>query len=122
MSEPGIYLCSSDTLREGGLAFAFMVLFGGQTCPAFALRYQGQVHAYINRCSHVALELDWQPGKFFVASGQYVVCANHGAIFAPDSGACLGGPGRGPLHKIVCTESDNAVYWQPAWNLLPSPL
>ena len=122
MSEQRIALCASADLREAGLALPFMVVFGGQTCPAFAVRYQGQVHAYINRCSHVALELDWQPGKVFDASGCYLVCANHGAIFAPDSGACLGGPGRGPLHKIACSEQDNVVYWHTAWNLQPSPL
>ena len=113
-------LCHSTDLRDGGLAVSVDVVFAGLTCRAFALRYRGQVQAYINRCSHVALELDWQPNKFFDASGQHLICANHGAIFAPDTGACLGGPGRGGLHKIDCSEADNVVYWHSAWNLRPA--
>jgi len=122
MSDDRIALCASADLREGGLAIPFDVVFGGQTCRAFAVRYQGGVYAYINRCSHVALELDWQPNKVFDASGQHLLCANHGAVFAPDTGACLGGPGRGPLHKIDCTEDGGTVYWHTAWNLRPSLL
>ena len=122
MSDQRIALCASADLRDGGLAIPFDVVFGGQTCRAFAVRYQGGVHAYINRCSHVALELDWQPNKVFDASGQHLLCANHGAVFAPDTGACLGGPGRGPLHKIDCTEEGGTVYWHTAWNLRPSLL
>jgi nitrite reductase/ring-hydroxylating ferredoxin subunit len=99
---------------------AFDVVFGGQTCPAFAVRFKGSVHAYVNRCSHVALELDLQPNKVFDTTGCYLVCANHGAIFAPDTGLCLGGPGRGPLHKIQCTEEGGMVYWHTAWNLRPA--
>ena len=102
MSDQRIALCASADLRDGGLAIPFDVVFGGQTCRAFAVRYQGGVHAYINRCSHVALELDWQPNKVF--------------------DACLGGPGRGPLHKIDCTEDGGTVYWHTAWNLRPSLL
>lgn len=119
MSDDRIALCSSADLRDGGLAVSFDVVFGGQTCPAFAVRYHGSVYAYVNRCSHVALELDWQPNKVFDASGCYLVCANHGAIFAPDTGACLGGPGRGPLQKILCSEENGRVYWHTAWNLRP---
>lgn len=122
MSELRIPLCSSADLRDSALAVPFIVVFGGQTCNAFAVRYQGVAYAYVNRCSHMALELDWQPNKVFDASGSYLICANHGALFAPDSGTCLGGPGRGPLQQIVCSESDNVVYWHTAWNLQPSPL
>ena len=69
MSDDRIALCSSADLRDGGLAVSVDVVFGGQTCPAFAVRYHGAVYAYVNRCSHVALELDWQPNKVFDASG-----------------------------------------------------
>ena len=35
--------------------------YGGQTCRAFAMRFEGRAHAYLNRCAHVAMEMDWQP-------------------------------------------------------------
>jgi hypothetical protein len=31
---------------------------------AFALRFDGRVVAYLNRCAHVPTEMDWQPGEF----------------------------------------------------------
>lgn len=117
-----IALCPSAALQEAGLAQPFFVQFGGQTCRAFAVRYQGQVQAYVNRCTHIALELDWQPNRVFDGSGQWLVCANHGAEFAPDSGACVAGPCRGNLQKITCSEAGGWVYWHTAWNIAATPL
>ncbi len=122
MDTQRIALCPSSELQEGGLAQPFMVVFGGQTLRAFAIRYQGQPHAYVNRCTHVALELDWQPNRIFDADGRWMLCANHGAVFAPDTGACAAGPCRGNLQKILCSEDNGTVYWHSAWNLQPSPL
>ena len=44
-----IPLCNSSDLANGDEAVPFDVLYGGQSCRAFAIRYQGQVHAYLNR-------------------------------------------------------------------------
>ena len=99
-------LCQASELQDSGLACSFDVNYAGQTCRAFALRYLGQVHAYLNRCSHVAMEMDWQPDRFFDLTGHYIVCAAHGAMFRPDTGHCVGGPGRGGLIKIEATERD----------------
>ena len=51
-------LCNSRDLVEGGRAVPFDVLFGGQTCRAFAIRFKGQAHAYVNRCTHIPMEMD----------------------------------------------------------------
>ena len=56
-------LCNSQDLVEGGRAVSFDVNYAGQTCRAFAVRFEGQAHAYLNRCSHVAMEMDWQAGR-----------------------------------------------------------
>jgi len=117
--QPWHPLCNSRDLQDGGLACSFDVVHAGLTCRAFAIRYHGQVHAYLNRCSHVAMELDWQPDRFFDISGCYLVCAAHGALFLPDTGTCVGGPGRGPLTKIEVCERDGVVYWQSQYNLKP---
>ena len=119
MQEERIALCNSADLREGSLAVPFDVVFAGQTCRAFAVRYGAGVHAYVNRCSHVAMELDWQPNQVFDASGSWLLCASHGASYAPDTGACVGGPCRKALQKIDCSEADNIVYWHSAWNIKP---
>ena len=80
-------LCNSHDLLERGLAVPFDVNYAGQTCRAFAIRFNGLPHAYLNRCTHVAMELDWQPNQIFDASGQWLVCASHGAAYQPGTGA-----------------------------------
>ncbi len=112
-------LCQSAELVEGGLAVAFDVVFAGQTCRAFAVRFQGRVHAYLNRCSHVAMEMDFQPNRLFDDTGQWLLCATHGAAYVPDTGECAGGPCRGGLVKIDLTEVDGVVHWHTAYNLKP---
>ncbi len=114
-----IALCQSADLRDGGDAVPFDVEFGGQTCRAFAIRYQGLVHAYLNRCSHVAMELDYQPNRFFDDTCQWLLCATHGAAYRPDTGACGDRPCRGGLVKIDLTEHVGVVYWHTAVNLKP---
>ena len=114
-----VAICSSVDLVEGGLAVPFDVVYAGQTCRAFAVRFQGSVHAYLNRCSHVAMEMDFQPNRLFDDAGQWLLCATHGAAYAPDTGACAGGPCRGGLVKIDLTESSGVVHWHTAYNLKP---
>lgn len=118
-SSPCVALCNSGDVREGGRAVPFDVRYAGQTCRAFAVRSQGVVQAYLNRCTHVAMEMDYQPDRFFDASGRWLMCATHGATYAPDTGACVGGPCRGPLVKIELSENAGVVYWHTAFNLQP---
>ena len=40
-----IALCSSADLEEGAKAVPFDVIYAGQTCRAFAVRFEGQPHA-----------------------------------------------------------------------------
>ena len=112
-------LCSSRDLQDAGLAVPFDIHYAGQTCRAFAVRYQGAAHAYLNRCTHVAMELDWQPNRLFDASGEWLLCASHGAAYRPDTGQCASGPCRGSLVKIALSEIDGIVYWHSAYNLKP---
>lgn len=114
-----IALCGSHDLVDGGDAVPFDVVFAGQTCRAFAIRFKGQAHAYLNRCTHVAMELDYQPNRVFDDSGQWLLCATHGAAYQPDSGRCAGGPCRGGLVKIAMSERDGVVHWHTEWNLKP---
>lgn len=114
-----IPLCNSGDLAEGGLAVPFDVVYAGQTCRAFAIRFEGRAHAYLNRCTHVAMEMDSQPDRFFDDTGQWLLCASHGAAYAPDTGECAGGPCHGGLVRIVLSERDGVVHWHTAYNLAP---
>jgi nitrite reductase/ring-hydroxylating ferredoxin subunit len=112
-------LCNGRELVDGGLAVPFDVVYAGQTCRAFAIRWQGRVHAYLNRCTHVAMEMDWQPNQFFDDTGRWLLCSTHGAAYQPDTGACAGGPCRGALVRIALTEKDGVVHWHTDYNLQP---
>ena len=114
-----VELCPSANLVNGGRAFGFDVLYAGQSSRAFAIRYQGQVHAYLNRCSHIPVEMDYQDGQLFDDSGRWLLCSTHGAAYEPDSGACSSGPCRGGLVKIALSESDGMVRWHTAPQLTP---
>ncbi|MEN9689523.1 MAG: hypothetical protein RI998_1520 [Pseudomonadota bacterium] len=119
MAEEWIPLCQSADLKDSGLAVPFDVVYAGQTCRAFAVRHEGQVQAYLNRCTHVAMEMDYQPDRFFDTEGRWLMCATHGATYAPDTGECVGGPCRGGLVKIPLTETQGVVHWHTAYNLKP---
>jgi len=114
-----IALCRAIELQEGARAVPFDVKYGGQTCRAFAIRFKGVAHAYLNRCTHVAMEMDFQPDRFFDDTGRWLVCAMHGAVYRPATGECAGGPCRGGLIKITLTERDGVVHWHTDWNLQP---
>ncbi|MDP1611401.1 MAG: Rieske 2Fe-2S domain-containing protein [Sulfuritalea sp.] len=104
-------ICASDELPEGGRGLRFTVDRLGVVEPAFAVRFHGQVHAYLNRCGHVPVELDWQHGEFFDDSGLYLICATHGALYAPESGRCLGGRCNGNgLVVLSVVEDEGRIF------------
>lgn len=107
-------ICPGDALEEGGRGVRFEVLVGGRRTPAFVIRYGGQVYGYLNQCAHVPMELDWSEGQFFESSGLYLMCATHGATYAPDTGLCVGGPCRGSALQPVRVEERPAAADEPA--------
>lgn len=120
MPESAQFLCRSDELAERGRAVLFDLRLWGQPARGFALRIDGRVVAYVNRCAHVPTELDWNPGEFLDARREVIVCAVHGAEYEPASGRCLGGPcGRGRLLPIDVSEADGEVAWYPSRDIAP---
>ncbi len=114
-------LCASDELAERGDAIVFDVLQYGEPARAFALRIDGRVVAYLNRCAHVPAEMDWQPGRFLDSDRQFILCSIHGAAYEPATGRCVGGPcGRSRLVVIEAAERDGEVYWYPSRDTQPA--
>lgn len=115
MSDPVfVYICESSEVVNGGKGLRFPVTASGEDGTAFVVRYHDRAHAYLNRCAHVPMELDWNQGEFFESNGLYLMCATHGALYEPHTGRCAGGPCRGGrLHKIAVVEKDGKIYWQP---------
>ena len=112
MVDPERLICASSELVEAGRGVRFEVEYFGEPAPAFAVRKDGAAHAYLNRCAHVAMELDWQEGVFFDSSGRDLLCSTHGAVYDARSGRCVGGPCTGrPLVKLVLDERGGNVYF-----------
>lgn len=113
-------LCAAADLEERGRAWVWDVLEYGQPARAFALRFDGAVRAYMNRCVHVPTEMDWQEGEFLDLDRRYILCSIHGAAYEPEDGRCVGGPcGRGRLTPLRTEERGGRVYWYPSRDILP---
>jgi len=80
-----------DELRPGQTK-KFFLSWDGQEVEAFLLNYGGELHAYVNRCRHVPMSLDWVENQFFTEDGRFVQCATHGAYYRPETGECVAGP------------------------------
>lgn len=103
--KPGDLICRSNLLLDGMEGFRFQIRAADvvqkldgidrhidETLPAFLIRHDGLVYAYLNRCAHIAMELDWQPGNFFTQDKSALICATHDAQYLPDTGECISGP------------------------------
>jgi nitrite reductase/ring-hydroxylating ferredoxin subunit len=113
MADPGlIRVCESAALIDGGDGVRFRLAAGQGERAAFAVRYRGRALGYLNRCAHTGLELDWIAGRFLDSEGRWLICAAHGALYEPGTGACAGGPcdGRGGLMPVALVEIDGVVY------------
>jgi nitrite reductase/ring-hydroxylating ferredoxin subunit len=118
----GLFLCEAHELKERGQAFVFPVLYFGDAQNAFALRFEGQLVAYLNRCLHVPTEMDWQHGEFLDADKSFIICSIHGAVYDPPSGRCVAGPcGKGRLRPVKVTEHAGQVFWHPDEDVQPVP-
>ncbi len=104
-------ICASSELAEQGRGVRFALAREGKPQPAFVVRFAGVPRGFLNQCGHVPVELDWQEGEFFDDSRLYLICATHGALYHPGSGACVGGrcAGRG-LVPVPVVERDGHVY------------
>jgi len=83
-------------LRVGELAPGhtkkFLLDCDGREIECFVLNVGGALHAFVNRCRHVPMGLDWVENQFFTEDGQFIQCATHGAYYVPDTGECIAGP------------------------------
>lgn len=80
---------------------------------AFVVNHDGTLHAYVNRCCHVPMTMDWIDNQFFTEDARYVQCATHGALYEPDSGECVSGPPIGQcLTRVPLTIRDGVVQAQ----------
>lgn len=103
-------LCATTDLAEGQCKG-----FEQQGQRLLAVRRDGVVHVYENRCPHRGVPLEWIPDQFLDSSGSLIQCATHGALFLIESGECVSGPCAGEaLRAHPCTERDGSIWLQIA--------
>ncbi len=70
-----------------------------------------RVFAYENRCPHAGYALDLGDDDVCDPTGRRLMCMVHGAVFRPEDGRCVGGPGEGAaLTPLRChREGDEVV-------------
>ncbi|UZE28403.1 Rieske (2Fe-2S) protein [Pseudomonas asplenii] len=100
------FLCASHTLANNSSRG-----FELEGRPVLAVRREGRVYVYHNRCPHRGIALQWQPDQFLDASASLIQCASHGALFLIESGECVAGPCAGQsLTALACREDAEGVW------------
>ncbi|WP_248796157.1 Rieske (2Fe-2S) protein [Pseudomonas sp. MWU13-2105] len=103
------FLCDSNSLADNS-SRGFEV--DGR--PLLAVRRDGRVYVYQNRCPHRGIALEWRPDQFLDPSASLIQCATHGALFLIESGECVAGPCAGQsLVAISCTENAQGIWLTP---------
>ncbi len=75
-----------------GTSKKFTLRRGQRELEALLVNFEGDYFAYINRCPHTGITLDWVNNQFFSSDRRYLMCATHGAVFEPPTGECVWGP------------------------------
>ena len=70
----------------------FLLHVEGQEEECFVVNHAGKLYAYVNRCLHVPMTMDWIDNQFMTEDKKFILCATHGACYLPDTGECVSGP------------------------------
>jgi len=96
---------------EHGTSKKFKLRRGQRELEGMLVNFQGNLFAYINRCPHTGITLDWVNNQFFSSDKRYVMCATHGAVFEPGTGECIWGPCVGLSLQSVPIEIDGGQVY-----------
>jgi nitrite reductase/ring-hydroxylating ferredoxin subunit len=108
-------IARADALKVGE-SLKFMLPIRGADEECFLINFGGELHAYVNRCRHVPMAMDWVDNQFFAEEGRYLMCQTHNAYYEPASGECIAGPPTACgkfLYRIPIEIADGAVYARP---------
>lgn len=109
--EEGTELCALDTIADG-TGKEVVVGDDETTWPfrMFVVRRGDDVWGYVNTCPHQHIPLNYFPDRFVSADEQFIMCANHGALFGFDDGYCVSGPCAGEsLQRVPVKIRDDLV-------------
>lgn len=90
----GVTLGPVDLIAEGR-ARSFVLQMKAKRFHGFVVRRDGQVHGYVDRCPHAGLPLAQRLDDYLTPNAGLIACSWHSALFAIDTGLCVGGPCMG---------------------------
>jgi nitrite reductase/ring-hydroxylating ferredoxin subunit len=99
-----------------GESMKFLLPIRGADEECFVINFNGEFHAYVNRCRHVPMPMDWVDNQFFAEEGRYLMCQTHNAYYEPASGECVAGPGSACgkfLYRVPIEINDGVIYAHP---------
>jgi nitrite reductase/ring-hydroxylating ferredoxin subunit len=103
---------------EPGQSKKFVLSCAGRELECFVVNWKGLLRAFVNRCRHIPMTLDWVENQFFDEAADFLVCPTHGALYEPDGGECVIGPACGKaLFAVPLVERDGAIL-----ALCPDPI
>ncbi|HYA34929.1 MAG TPA: Rieske 2Fe-2S domain-containing protein [Candidatus Binataceae bacterium] len=94
----------------------FLMPIHGAEEECFVINFEGTFYAYVNRCRHIPMALDWVDNQFFAEEGRYLMCQTHNAYYEPVTGECIAGPPSAcgkMLYRVELTIVDDAIYATP---------
>lgn len=70
-----------------------------------------RAYAYLNRCPHAFVPLEWQADRFMSLDGTRLQCSTHGALFEIDTGFCSWGPCQGRSLSSLPIRIENGMVY-----------
>lgn len=103
-------LCSTFDIPDPG-SKAFQLKNNDSILDIFVIHKDGQFHAFINRCPHTGVNLEWLENQFLDSEQIFIQCATHGALFEVETGHCVAGPCAGDhLTPVTIKIIDDMIY------------
>jgi nitrite reductase/ring-hydroxylating ferredoxin subunit len=87
----GRVLCRVEDFEATGCK-QFTLGSGEWPVRCFAVKSEQGIRAYVNRCAHMRLPLNYMPDQFLNYDNSLIQCYVHGALFSKENGYCLAGP------------------------------
>ena len=99
-----------------GESLKFLLPIRGADEECFIINFDGEFHAYVNRCRHVPMPMDWVDNQFFAEEDRYLMCQTHNAYYEPSSGECIAGPPSACgkfLYRVPLDIEGDVIYAHP---------
>ena len=88
---PGVALGPLSAIPDGGARNYVLQMRAGRF-HGFVVRRGDTAWGYVDRCPHMGLPLAQKLDGYMTPRGDLIACSWHAALFAVETGECVGGP------------------------------